>query len=66
MGNSLGVILPTEVALMLHVKESDRIILTEAPGGFRLTSYDPDFEETIKSAEGFMARYKEALRKLAE
>lgn len=35
-------------------------------GGFRLTSYDPDFAETMEVAESFLARYKNALRDLAK
>jgi putative addiction module antidote len=66
VGNSLGVTLPIEATKSLHVKEGDKLFLTEAPGGFRITPYDPNFEETIKMAEGFMSRYKNALRKLAE
>ena len=66
VGNSLGVTLPTEAAQILHVKEGDKLFLTEAPGGFRLTPYDPEFEETMRVAEGFMGRYRNALRKLAE
>jgi putative addiction module antidote len=66
VGNSLGVTLPAEAAKALHVKEGDKLFLTEAPGGYRLTPYDPNFEETMRVAEGFMDRYKNALRKLAE
>ena len=66
VGNSLGVTLPTEATQTLHVKEGDMLFLTEAPGGFRLTPYDPNFGETMEVAEGFMGRYKNALRKLAE
>jgi putative addiction module antidote len=66
VGNSLVVALPAEAVQTLRVKEGDTLFLTEAPGGFRISPYDPDFEETMKAAEGFMARYKHALRKLAE
>jgi putative addiction module antidote len=66
VGNSLGVTLPAEAARMLHVQEGDKVFLTEAPGGYRITPYDPDFEKTMNVAEGFMGRYKNALRKLAE
>jgi hypothetical protein len=31
-----------------------------------LTAYDPGFKETIEVAEGFMRRYKNALRDLAK
>jgi putative addiction module antidote len=66
VGNSLGVTLPAEAARALHVKEGDKLFLTEAPGGYRLTPYDPNFAETMKIAEGFLSRYKNALRDLAK
>jgi putative addiction module antidote len=65
VGNSLGVTLPAEAAQALHVKEGDTLYLTDAPGGFRVTPYDPDFAKTMEVAEGFMRRYKNALRDLA-
>jgi putative addiction module antidote len=65
VGNSLGVTLPAQAAQALHVKEGDPLYLTEAPGGFRLTPYDPEFEKTMEVAESFMNRYKNALRDLA-
>jgi putative addiction module antidote len=66
VGNSLGVTLPAQAAQTLHVKEGDKLFLTEAPGGFRVTPYDPSFEKTMEAAEGFMSRYKNALRDLAK
>jgi putative addiction module antidote len=66
VGNSLGVTLPAEAARALHVKDGDKLFLTEAPGGYRLTPYDPDFAETMKIAEDFLSRYKNALRDLAK
>ena len=65
VGNSLGVTLPAQAAQALHVKEGDQLFITEAPGGFRLTPYDPDFAATMEVAEGFMRRYKNTLRDLA-
>ena len=66
VGNSLGVTLPAQAAQTLHVREGDTLYLTEAPGGFRVTAYDPDFAETMEVAEGFMRRYRNALRDLAK
>ncbi len=66
VGNSLGVTLPAQAARTLHVKEGDELFLTEAPGGFRLTPYDPKFSETMEVAERFTSRYKNALRDLAK
>ena len=65
VGNSLGVTLPAQAARALRVREGDSLYLTEAPGGYRITSYDPSFEETMRVAESFMARYRNALRELA-
>lgn len=66
VGNSLGVTLPAQAAQALHVKEGDQLYLTEAPDGFRLTPYDPDFAKAMEVAEGFMSRFKNALRDLAK
>ena len=66
IGNSLGVIFPAEVTNGMKVTEGDKIFLTEDPDGYRITAYDPGFEETMKLAEDFMKRHKNALRKLAE
>ena len=67
VGNSLGVTLPVQAAQILRVKAGDKLFLTEAPGGgFRLTPYDPNFAETMAIADGFMSRFKNALRELAK
>ena len=65
VGNSLGVTLPAQAAQALHVKAGDQLYLAEAPDGFRLTPYDPDFAKTMEAAESFMSRYRNALRDLA-
>lgn len=65
VGNSLGVTLPAGAVHALRVKVGDVLFLTEAPGGFRLTPYDPGFSKTVGIAENFMSRYKNALRDLA-
>jgi putative addiction module antidote len=66
VGNSLGVTLPSGAVQALHVREGDTVYLTESPGGFQLTPYDPAFAETMKVAEGFLGRYRNALRDLAK
>lgn len=65
VGNSLGVTLPADAARALHVREGDALYLTETADGFRITGYDPEFEATLKAAEGFMGRYRNALRTLS-
>ena len=66
VGNSLGVTLPSQATQALGVKEGDKLFLTETPDGFRVTPYDPEFEASMKLAEGFMSRYRNALRELAK
>ena len=64
VGNSLGLTLPAEAARLLGVREGDHVHLTQTPDGFRLTANDPAFEQGMDAAEGFMARYRAALRAL--
>lgn len=66
VGNSLGVTLPAEAVKALRVGEGDVIYLTETPEGFQLVAHDPEFEDEMKVAEGFMRRYRNALRELAK
>jgi putative addiction module antidote len=66
VGNSLGLTLPSEAVQALHVREGDTLYLTEAPDGFRMTPYDPEFAEGMAIAEEVMARYRNALRDLAK
>lgn len=66
VGNSLGVTLPAEAVKALRVGEGDAIYLTETPEGFQLVAHDPEFEDEMKVAEGFMRRYRNALRELAK
>lgn len=65
IGNSTGLILPKEVAARLKVKKGDSVYLTETPEGYSVTPYDPEFEAQMESARKGMARYRNALRKLA-
>jgi len=65
LGNSLGVTLPKEAAAHLHVGAGDTLYLTEAPGGYRVTPYDPTFERQMAAAREVMKRRRNALRELA-
>jgi len=66
IGNSLGVILPKEALSVLNVEKGDTLILTPAPGGFRVTASDPAFEERMEIARKIMKRRRNALRELAK
>lgn len=67
VGNALGMRLPSEVLSRLQLADGDRGILTESPeGGYRLTPYDPDFEQQMAVAEEGIRRYRDTLKALAE
>lgn len=63
---TLGVQLPAHVVKALRVKAGDQLFLHETRDGFHLTAFDPDFEEAMRFAENFMARYRNALHALAD
>jgi len=67
VGNSLGVVLPKEVLSRLNVQDGDKVFLTEAPdGSYRITPYDPEFEQQLNIGKTFMAKYRNTLRALAK
>jgi putative addiction module antidote len=66
-GNSLGVVLPKEAISRLNTKNGARLYLIETPeGGYRLTPYDPLFEEKMAKAEDIVGRYRNTLHTLAQ
>lgn len=65
-GNSLGVVLPKEVIQRLHTGDGQPLFLIEAPDGYRLTPYDPSFEQKMTQAEDIIGRYRNTLHKLAK
>jgi putative addiction module antidote len=66
VGASAGIILNKETMARLKVKKGDSLYLTDAPGGYRLTPYDPDFERQIKLAEEIMHDDRDLLRALSK
>lgn len=66
IGNSVGTLIPQEALTALNVNEGDTLYLTRAPDGFRITPYDPEFEEQMKVAREIMKRDRDILRALAK
>ena len=66
VGSSIGVVLPKEALARLKVVKGDSIFLTESVDGFRITPYDPQFEEQMSLARKFMRDRRDALRELAK
>ena len=65
IGKSTGVVLPKEILAQLKLKKGDILYLTETPDGFRITLYDPKFEEQMNLARMIMKKRRDALRALA-
>jgi hypothetical protein len=51
----------------LQTGDGERVFLIESGGGdYRLTPYDPAFEEKMTKAEEIMCRYRNTLHALAK
>lgn len=66
VGSSAGVVLPKEILTKLKVVKGDFVFLTESPDGFRITPYNPEFEEQMALARKFMRERRDVLRELAK
>ena len=66
IGNSVGVVFPREMLAHLKVEKGDTVFLTEMPGGYRLTPYDPDFERSMTLVDEIMDEYRDTLKELAK
>lgn len=66
IGNSLGVILPKEVAERLHVGEDDTVHYVVDADGLHLTPSDPQFDAAMEAFKRTRRKYRNALRTLAK
>ena len=66
IGNSVGIVLPKEVLIHLHVKKGDTLYLTESPDGIRISPYDAILAKKLDALEHVMRENRDVLRKLAE
>ncbi|GAC1333440.1 MAG: transcriptional regulator [Beijerinckiaceae bacterium] len=66
IGNSVGFILPKETLSRLKVDAGDTVYMTDAPGGVRLTPYEPGFEKQMGLARRIMKEDRDILRELAK
>lgn len=66
VGSSVGVVLPKEALSRMKTKKGDVLYLVETPGGYELTPYNRELVEQLEAAESVMARYRNALDKLAK
>jgi putative addiction module antidote len=66
IGSSTGLILPKEILGRMKVSKGDTLYLTESPDGYRISPYDPDFEEDMALARKVMRKRRDVLRELAK
>jgi putative addiction module antidote len=66
VGNSEGVTFPRELLTAMNVHDGDTLFATPAPGGYRLTPYDPVFERQMNMAREIMKEDRNLLRELAK
>jgi len=66
IGNSIGIILPKEIAGRLHVEKGDTVFITECPDGVRLSAYDDAFARKMDAMEQVMRENRDVLKRLAE
>jgi putative addiction module antidote len=66
IGNSLGATFSKEFAAKLKLEKGDVLFVTETPGGYLLTPYDPVFETQMQTARRIMKKRRNALRELAK
>ncbi len=64
--NSIGVILPREVIARLKVEKGDSLFISETPGGYALTPYDPAIDEQLQAGRDFMREYRDTFHQLAK
>ena len=65
VGNSLSLTI-SDIAKDMGLGEGDKVYAIRTPRGFELTPYDADFDRAVETARGFMRKYPNAMKKLAE
>ena len=67
IGNSTGIILPSEVLEKLALDKGDKVFLVETKkGSFEITPYSQEVEETMEVAKDIVKRYRNAFKELAK
>lgn len=66
VGTSTGVVLPKEMLSRLHAKQGAVLYAVETPGGYTLTTLDPQVKKQVEAGEAFMDRYRDVFAALAK
>ena len=65
-GKEFGVILPESIWKKLNVKDGDSLFALDDTDGFKLTPFDPNFDEAMIAAKEGMRKYRNTLRELGK
>jgi len=67
IGNSLGFILPKELAARLKLKEGDKLhVVEQTERGIKLSPYDPKHAKAMELARRSFRKYGDTYKALAE
>ena len=64
IGESVGVIFPTELLTQMGLKIGAEFYVTDTPGGLRITAHNPKFEEQMHRAQKILKERHTVLREL--
>ena len=66
IGDSVGVVFPKEMLAHLMLEKGDTVFVTEMPGGYRLTPYDPSLAEQLDAGREFMREFSDTFDDLTK
>jgi putative addiction module antidote len=66
VGNSYGFTIPKELMEKYDLKEGEELHVIENNDGFKLTPYDPEFEEWAQAFDNTNKKYKNTLKELSK
>jgi putative addiction module antidote len=66
VGNSTGVVLPSEVLSSLRLEKGDVFYLMETPDGYKIIFCDEEFARQMEAAEHVIEENRDVLRELGE
>ncbi len=66
VGNSYGLTLPKELLEKYNLKEGEALYIVEGRDGFKLSPYDPEFEQWATTFDRTNRKFKNALKELAK
>ena len=67
IGNSDGILIPKEVKHDLNIQRDDEVCFIKmADGSYKISAYDPEFDEQMAAMDVIGREYRNTLKALAE